>query len=95
VFDRLAAGEIELGSSVPGQVKNLEFTLECESTGQGSLTVFIDLRWQRTHCRTAVPGRDWAMRAAHSAGQIWWTLVFVTRRREGRLVKRAPRHVEL
>jgi hypothetical protein len=28
-----------------------------------------------THCKTAVPGRDWAMRACHSAGLVVWRLV--------------------
>ena len=30
---------------------------------------------RRLHCKIAVPGRYWAMRACHSAGPVWWTLV--------------------
>jgi hypothetical protein len=37
----------------------------------------------RCYCRTAVPGTNWAMRACHSAGPVWWTLVSVTWRRKG------------
>ena len=32
MFDRLAAGEVELGAAVPGQVEDLQLALEDEAT---------------------------------------------------------------
>ena len=44
MLDCLAAGEIELGAAMPGQVQDLELTLEDEVTGKGSSAILFQER---------------------------------------------------
>jgi hypothetical protein len=41
VFDCLTACEIELGAAVPGQVEDLQFTLENEMARQSGLAILL------------------------------------------------------
>ena len=79
VFDRLAAGEIEIGAAMPGQVQDLDLTLEREVTGKGSLAVLFQERHRPpTLCQhelhqDSVPRR--APRTVAFAGflvGLWW-----------------------
>jgi hypothetical protein len=44
VFNRLTTSKVKLSTAVPGQIKNLQFTLKYEVARQGSLAVLLQER---------------------------------------------------